>query len=527
MFQKSLASVLLWVLFQLLVEINCQMTPFTPKQRELHTATLINNKLYILGGDDLHDKPIIGKEFFYLDVSVSFNTQELSWNDLSSIDIVPPHTGATAVKVNSTLFLYGGRSDGLMATLYTYDLQGNTWSIPTVTGINSRKELLTGIVDHNGKIYLWSGLLIDADGKEGNLVNDMLILNTINLSWEQGSLIGAPTARYYYGAVLLPNNNIIYTGGYDNKAELTLSQIYIYDTINDNWTVKTASGQIPSGRDGFSTVLGLDGQRVIIFGGANTFDYKNFVPEDSLYILNIMNFEWYIPKVSGPIPKTPMFHRANIIGNYMVVSFGYGYDAKAQSDILLLDISNNDEYIWTYNFVPSPSSPSSPSSTSQSVTQSSTLTSSPTNSPTLPQPTQSNKSLPMIGAILGSLFGGILFSFGCFFLYKWNKNKQKDVIPPHYDLYNQDEMIIPKEINIHDFDATNHEPMIPAPVITNRNYNNAQVVNNNERVSSQDLDDLKNVFRQEIQNLRQEILQNNRQTSVSNITRNNNNLYNY
>ena len=31
----------------------------------------------------------------------------------------------------------------------------------------------------------------------------------------------------------------------------------------------------------------------------------------------------------------------------------------------------------------------------------------------------------MVGAILGSIFGSILLSFGCFFLYRWNKNKQK------------------------------------------------------------------------------------------------------
>ena len=41
----------LWFLFQFLVEINCQMTPFKPKQRDGATATLIDNKLYILGGN--------------------------------------------------------------------------------------------------------------------------------------------------------------------------------------------------------------------------------------------------------------------------------------------------------------------------------------------------------------------------------------------------------------------------------------------------------------------------------------------
>jgi hypothetical protein len=40
------------------------------------------------------------------------------------------------------------------------------------------------------------------------------------------------------------------------------------------------------------------------------------------------------------------------------------------------------------------------------------------------QPTSS--STAMVGAIIGSFFGGALLSFGGFFLYKWNKNKRRN-----------------------------------------------------------------------------------------------------
>src|SRR5438874_12843984 len=101
--------IVLCLMFQLLVEINCQPTPFKPIQRFVHTATLINNKLYILGGSDLAND-IKLKDFFYLDVSVPFNTQQLLWQDLSNINTVPAHYSAASVKGgadNNTLFLYG------------------------------------------------------------------------------------------------------------------------------------------------------------------------------------------------------------------------------------------------------------------------------------------------------------------------------------------------------------------------------------------------------------------------------------
>jgi N-acetylneuraminic acid mutarotase len=211
MSQKNLI-IMLWFLIQLLVEINCQ---FIPKKRNGHTATLIDNKLYILSGkygpkiDD-----ISGKDFFYLDVSVSFDTQNLLWKDLSNFNTVPPHHYAAYVvggENNNTLFLYGGANDTMMDLVYIFNPQSNSWSIPTITGdIPNRKCFLTGIIDQKGFMYLWGGLNDEDDYTE--FYNDMLILDTKNFIWRKGSLIGAPTARRSYGATLLPDNKIIYIG---------------------------------------------------------------------------------------------------------------------------------------------------------------------------------------------------------------------------------------------------------------------------------------------------------------------------
>ena len=211
---KSLICMILWLLFQQFVEINCQMTPFK-NERNSHSSTLIDNKLYILDGRRNGSmNNIIRKGFFYLDVSSPFNTEELPWHDLSSIDNVPSHYGAASVKGgagNDTLFLYGGSmTDNTVALVYTYNPQSNSWSIPKITGNNTvRKYDFTGIIDRNGKMYLWGGVEI-ISGKD---LNDMFILDTVNFRWEPaGSLINVPTPREVYGAVLLPENNIIYMG---------------------------------------------------------------------------------------------------------------------------------------------------------------------------------------------------------------------------------------------------------------------------------------------------------------------------
>jgi hypothetical protein len=227
MSRNSSVYFILWVLVQVLVKVNCQMTPFKPSVYYDHTATLIDNKLYILGGIDLNGKRV--KEFFYLDVSVPFNTQELSWQDLSNVNMVPLHSSAASVKGganNDTLFLYGGfTTDLTMALVYTFDSNSIVWSMPKIAGINpARKASLTGIINNDGRIYLWSGL-----NTEGIFVNEMLILDTINFGWSKGSLVNAPIPRRNYGAALLSKNKIIYIG---NRVVLCFNIYYYICSVN-------------------------------------------------------------------------------------------------------------------------------------------------------------------------------------------------------------------------------------------------------------------------------------------------------
>ncbi|CAB4393083.1 unnamed protein product [Rhizophagus irregularis] len=470
------------------------MTPYNSK-RQGHTATFIDNKLYILGG---YEDGRVRKDFFYIDFSVPFNTQNLITKDLSNINTVPEHSFAISVKGganNNTLFLLFLYKATSMDSVYTFDPQTNLWNIPKIIGDTyHRSHSLTGIIDNKGKMYLWGGLDIYM-----NVNNDMLILDTVNLVWSKGSF--APTTIISNAAILLPDNKIIYMNLdvlSDNKL-----QVYIYDTIDDNWNIKETSGTIPSGRNGFTAVLGLDGQRVIIYGGSR---------DSSLYELNLINYEWHIPKTSGKTPASRTFHKANVIRKYMVISFGDGYNRSIENDILLLDISNVTEYIWTNEFNDSP---------------------------------PNNK--PLIIAIIGSLLGCFLLSFVIGFIkYRRDKNRSKDdndqaennvhnygqeivqplknekifnhgqeiaELPNNDHIFNHGQEIVelPNNDNIFNHGKEIVQPHTPKPVINNK-YNHEQEstqIANDKKLSLQYVQQLE----QEIQDLKQMILQNNNQST--------------
>ncbi|CAG8657551.1 5857_t:CDS:2, partial [Funneliformis caledonium] len=340
MSKNYLTHIVLWLLIQLLVEVECQIDSFKLAQRSGHTSTFIDSNLYILGGRS-EETERVGSEFFYLDVSVSFDTQNILWRDLTSINIVPKHNAAASVSGganNKTLFLYGGfpYNNTAMDLVYTFDTQSNSWSIPKITGDNIvMKNNLKGIINVYGKMFLFGGIFNGTTTQ-----NDMLILDTKNLKWGLGSTINAPSPRAVYGATYVSDQHILYL----------VLMIYYYDMVEDLWLTRVTSGTIPSDRDSFSSVLGLDGQQVIIFGGIS--NLNNIKPQHALYVLDLVNLEWYIPKISSSIPGSRYWHRANLIGKYMVISFGFGYDRNVDNDILLLDISNDKEYMWTNIFNP-------------------------------------------------------------------------------------------------------------------------------------------------------------------------------
>src|SRR6266496_689074 len=60
------------ILLLMINEIKSQASSFKPLKRGTHTATLIDGKLYILGGYTVPEEPdgtTAGEQFFYLDVS--------------------------------------------------------------------------------------------------------------------------------------------------------------------------------------------------------------------------------------------------------------------------------------------------------------------------------------------------------------------------------------------------------------------------------------------------------------------------
>ncbi|RIA95119.1 hypothetical protein C1645_872965 [Glomus cerebriforme] len=354
-----------------MIKVNAQLSP---SFRKLHSAVLAEKRLYIFGG--FHDSALtpqneallnnnLDDRFFYLDVSIPFDTSNLPWRAIpdnvknlplgSLSTIVSGGVGASIGGINSdAIFFINNEFTNTTPPVHSYNAQNNLWNTRTISGDRPiGRNQMKPITDNNGKIHLLTGLSF-TDKAGVTRSNGIIVLDTINLNC---IIRDAPITRLGYGATLLPNGKIVYMAGWDPVFVLppdNFKEIYLYDTNTGQWDIKLTTGNFPTSDAGISTVLGLDGSRIIVFGG--DVDSDNF-----LNVLDLTNFEWFIPEVRG---KGPVFkrseHTANVIGKYMVIAFGLNgidqakYKSNGESDVLLLDISNNSQYMWTTSFDPTP-----------------------------------------------------------------------------------------------------------------------------------------------------------------------------
>ncbi|KAF0426208.1 galactose oxidase [Gigaspora margarita] len=239
---------------------------YTPIPRNSHRATLIGNKLYILGGDIDNTNFVFiptKDSFFYLDVSVAFNTTNIPWMDLSKIVGTPIQSGA-AVSAGgpnkNIIFLVGGgfeNSSYGIPLVYTFDTVKSVWNTPIIKGTQpTRRGYIYSIID-----------------------------------------VTAPTPRDGYSATLLPNGIIAYIGGYGVNGPTNLKEIYLCDTKNNAWETMISVGTIPDARAHQSSVLGLNNDRIIIYGGY--YSLASPALAHDLSVLDIRNkpYRWFTPNI--------------------------------------------------------------------------------------------------------------------------------------------------------------------------------------------------------------------------------------
>ncbi|CAG8462717.1 10399_t:CDS:2 [Dentiscutata erythropus] len=304
-----------------------------------HTATLINDTIYFVGGKTNGDRFTV--DFISLNLSNTFLLNIPPWleQDSTGMPLTYDHSAVAGGLNYTKIVVFGGGvgdpASAAMPSLTVYDPILKFWNRLTISSTPIRRFKHSAAILSNQNMLIYGGEVGSETGSQTSFVEyDFWSFNTISLSAWQGlpSLANSPGMRERHTTSVIGNKMII-LGGTDGKSLISMSLIYVFDSVAVNWTLITATGQVPSPRNDHSAV-----DNTTIFG--------------DVAVLDTTYWSWVAPPTNNT-PVNRSQHSATIFGANMIVAFGIispgAGPGNIDNQIYCLNLLN---WTWVNNYVP-------------------------------------------------------------------------------------------------------------------------------------------------------------------------------
>ncbi|KAG7580790.1 Acyl-CoA-binding protein ACBP [Arabidopsis suecica] len=225
-----------------------------------HSLIAWDNKLLSIGG---HTKD--PSESMQVKV---FDPHTSTWSMLKTYGKPPVSRGGQSVTmVGKTLVIFGGQDAkrSLLNDLHILDLDTMTWDEIDAVGVSPSPRS-----DHAAAVHAERFLLIFGGGSHATCFDDLHVLDLQTMEWSRPAQQGdAPTPRAGHAGVTIGENWFIVGGG-DNKSGASESVVLNMSTLS--WSVvASVQGRVPLASEGLSLVVSsYNGEDVLVaFGGYN------------------------------------------------------------------------------------------------------------------------------------------------------------------------------------------------------------------------------------------------------------------
>jgi N-acetylneuraminic acid mutarotase len=329
-----------------------------PETRQQATLTVVQNKLYLVGGVS---------RSINSDVNFFFPSYK-KWEKVSTTGVeAEPRFGHSTVEYKKKLYVFGGGTDfnsihkvrECLNGVKSMNIETNEWFNARCEGsyIGTRKNHCAGIIGKH--MFIHGGV-----NQKNNLLEDAAVLNLDKLRWKCLSVKGlGPGAIGFHtaAAVLISeqkNCTSIYKIPPTKGKNPRLPGIYVFGGIGENrkahnelyilqvgsrplyWTKPVTQGRPPSPRFHHSMCYNDKLDILIIFGGriddANASQYTCF---NDVFVLKVDSLLWTTIKVCGNIPAARSGHCAASIGSKVYIFAGVSTSTYCNSDLFMLELS--------------------------------------------------------------------------------------------------------------------------------------------------------------------------------------------
>ncbi|PSS24587.1 Acyl-CoA-binding domain-containing protein [Actinidia chinensis var. chinensis] len=306
-----------------------------PKARYEHQAAVIDDKMYIFGGNHngryLNDLQVLDlRSWTWSRIEVKSGVDSL---ESPSPVPVPPCAGHSLIPwgTNKLLSIGGHTKDpSENMQVKVFDLQTSTWSTLKTYGKPP--------VSRGGQsVTLVGTSLVIFGGQDANrsLLNDLHILDLETMTWDEIDAVGVPPSpRSDHTAAVHAERYLLIFGGGSHAA--CFNDLHVLDLQAMEWSRPTQQGEIPSPRAGHAGVT--VGENWFIVGGG---DNRSGVSET--VVLNMSTLIWsVVTTVQGRVPIASeglSLVLSSCNGEDFLISFG-GYNGRYNNEVHILKPSH-------------------------------------------------------------------------------------------------------------------------------------------------------------------------------------------
>ncbi|TVU43986.1 hypothetical protein EJB05_03408 [Eragrostis curvula] len=312
-----------------------------PKPRYEHGATVLQDKMYIFGGNHngryLSDLQVLDlKSLTWSKIDAKLQGES---SDSAKTAQIAPCAGHSLISWGNKFFSIAGHtkepSEGI--TVKEFDPHTCTWSIVRTYGKPP--------VSRGGQTVTLVGTTIVLFGGEDAkrcLLNDLHILDLETMTWDDVDAIGTPPSpRSDHAAACHADRYLLIFGGGSHAT--CFNDLHVLDLQTMEWSRPKQQGLTPSPRAGHAGAT--VGENWYIVGGGNN---KSGVSET--LALNMSTLTWsVVSTVEGRVPLASegmTSVHSNYNGNDYLITFG-GYNGRYSNELTFTNVSLYDGQVYT------------------------------------------------------------------------------------------------------------------------------------------------------------------------------------
>ncbi|CDY18777.1 BnaAnng02420D [Brassica napus] len=238
-----------------------------------------------------------------------------------------------AAVIQDKMYIYGGNHNGrYLGDLHVLDLKSWTWSrVETKVATESEETsptLLSPCAGHS--LIPWDNKLLSIGGHTKNPSESMQVrvFDTHTCTWSMLKTYGKPPVSRGGQSVTVVGKTLVIFGGQDAKRSL-LNDLHVLDLETMTWDEVDSIGVSPSPRSDHAAAVHAERYLLIFGGGSHATCFGD------LHVLDLQTMEWSRPAQQGEAPTPRSGHAGVTIGeNWFIVGGGDNKSGASESVVL-------------------------------------------------------------------------------------------------------------------------------------------------------------------------------------------------